>query len=176
MTAEIFAEITERPLYVMEMSELGIKVEEIEKNLSVIFQRVTKWGAILLMDEADVFLAKRGESLERSVIVGIFLRLMDYYKGLLFLTSNRSDVIDPAFKSRITIKFDYPDLTPEVRKEIWEIMLTKAGIAITGGVDGVPDLPLNGRQIRNMVRLLKVIHGESVTSEQVHDVCNFACK
>lgn len=176
LTAEVFSEITERPLYVMEMCELGIKVEEMEKKLAVIFQRVTKWNAILLMDEADVFLAKRGESLERSVIVGIFLRLMDYYKGLLFLTSNRAEVIDPAFKSRITIRINYPDLDRESRRQIWDIMLKMAGIEVSDGLDGIPDNELNGRQIRNMVRLIRVIHGTQVTSEQIRSACEFACK
>jgi ATPase family protein associated with various cellular activities (AAA) len=176
LTAEIFAEMTERPLYVMEMSELGVKAEGMEQALSRIFQRVTKWNAILLMDEADIFLAKRGESLERSVIVGIFLRLMDYYKGLLFLTSNRKQDIDDAFKSRITIAIDYPDLDREARLKIWKIMLEKSKIVVIGGIDGIPDNDLNGRQIRNMVRLVKVLHGDEVTAEQINNACGFVCK
>ena len=176
LTAEVFAEITERLLYVMEMAELGIKVEEMEAKLATIFRRVTKWGAVLLMDECDVFLAQRGESLERAVIVGIFLRLMDYYKGLLFLTTNRPEVIDPAFKSRITIQLDYKALDRDVRREVWESMTDYAGIKVVGGLDGVPDMDLNGRQIRNMVRLTKVLHGGETTNAQIKEVCGFACK
>ncbi len=176
LTAEVFAELTHRPLYVMEMAELGVDIGRIEPHLETIFRRVTKWNAVLLMDEADVFLSKRGENLERSVIVGIFLRMMDYYKGILFLTSNRAEVIDPAFKSRITIRVDYPNLDEVSRKKIWKIMLDRAGIKVKGWPDGIPNVELNGRQIRNMVRLVKVIHGETVTADQLLEVCQFACK
>lgn len=176
LTAEVFSEITHRPLYVMEMAELGVDVNKIEAHLGKIFRRVMKWGAVLLMDEADIFLAERGENLERSVIVGIFLRLMDYYKGLLFLTSNRADKIDKAFKSRITIQLDYLDLDRDKRQQIWEIMLKEAGITLTDGLDGIPDVELNGRQIRNMVRLLKVLYGKAATAAQVLQVTRFAAK
>ena len=186
LTAEIFAEITHAPLYVMEMSELGIEVAKIEENLARIFRRVTRWKAILLMDEADIFLAQRDTDLARSVIVGIFLRLMDYYKGLLFLTSNRADVIDDAFKSRITIRINYPLLTEESRQEIWRNLLQAAQIRI---VDDDPEAPLdrpfverlatvelNGRQIRNLVRLIRVLHGNTVRLSDAINVCQFACR
>jgi ATPases of the AAA+ class len=170
----------------MEMSELGIEVAKIEENLARIFRRVTRWKAILLMDEADIFLAQRDTDLARSVIVGIFLRLMDYYKGLLFLTSNRADVIDDAFKSRITIRINYPLLTEESRQEIWRNLLQAAQIRI---VDDDPEAPLdrpfverlatvelNGRQIRNLVRLIRVLHGNTVRLSDAINVCQFACR
>jgi AAA+ superfamily predicted ATPase len=101
---------------------------------------------------------------------------MDYYKGLLFLTTNRPEVIDPAFKSRITIQLDYKALDRDVRREVWESMTDYAGIKVVGGLDGVPDMDLNGRQIRNMVRLTKVLHGGETTNAQIKEVCGFACK
>lgn len=94
LTAEVFSEFTKRPLYVMEMGELGTDLASVEQNLQKIFIRASRWKAVLLFDEADVFMATRNENLERSAIVGVFLRLLDYYDGLLFLTTNRADVID----------------------------------------------------------------------------------
>lgn len=186
LTAEVFAEITHAPLYVMEMAELGIDVAKIEENLARIFRRVTRWKAILLMDEADIFLAQRDTNLARSAIVGIFLRLMDYYKGLLFLTSNRADVIDDAFKSRITIRVDYPELTEEGRREIWHVMLRHAAIIIVESdptkplerpfIHELAKVPLNGRQIRNMVRLIKVLYGDHIPLNKAINACQFACR
>lgn len=175
LTAEVFAEITERPLYVMEMSELGIDINKMEDNLQRIFRRVTRWNAVLLMDECDIFLAQRADDIQHNVIVGIFLRLMDYYKGLLFMTSNRAEAIDDAFKSRVTLRLDYPNLTRETRREVWTIMFKQAGMNIND-LDGVPDIDLNGRQIRNMVRLLRALYGNFVTAEQVRSAIQFACK
>jgi SpoVK/Ycf46/Vps4 family AAA+-type ATPase len=129
------------------------------------------------MDEADVFMAKRDQDLERSAIVGVFLRLLDYYPGLFFLTSNRVDVIDPAFKSRITLSLAYPSLGREARLRVWETMLRMAGLTVSDGIDGIPDLDLNGRQIRNLVRLVRVLYPDGmVSSGQVKQVCEFACR
>lgn len=192
MTAEVFAEHTKRPLYVLEMAELGTTLSSVEDNLRRVFRRAARWNAVLLFDEADVFMSKRDENLERSAIVGVFLRLMDYYRGMLFLTTNRADVLDPAFKSRITLALKYPPLDDDSRLKIWFTMLSTAGVKLVD-FDGNEILSpadvwklccyndsasfhtakLNGRQIRNMVRLIKVIYNNQVTPEQIKDVCRY---
>lgn len=174
LTAEVFAEHTKRPLYVMELGELGTNLAEVEKSLQRIFARATRWNAVLLMDEADVFMAERNADLERSAIVGVFLRLLDYYPGLLFLTTNRLKVIDPAFASRITLTLHYPDLTPDVRRVIWTTMLQLAGMKVTDGLNGIPNVGLDGRRIRNLVRLVKVTHGTQITHEELRSMCKYA--
>lgn len=170
LTAEVFAEHTKRPLYVLEMGELGTNLADVEKSLQLVFARAARWDAVLLFDEADVFLAKRAEAdLERSAIVGVFLRLLDRYEGMFFLTTNRAEVIDPAFRSRITLKLDYPTLPADARGEIWRAMLGAAGFR-TEDLDltAVAETEIDGRQIRNQVRLLRVIHkGEGITVEQI---------
>jgi len=177
MTAEAFAEATSRPLYIMEVGELGTDLNHIEDNLNRIFIRAGRWNAILLFDEADIFLHRRGEDLERNAIVGVFLRMLDYYHGLLFLTTNLVDKIDQAFKSRITLSLAYPDLTPEIRIKIWKLMLDSAGIQFNGNITLVGELDLNGRQIRNLVRLIRVMYpGRTVTAEEVVEVSQYACK
>ena len=101
LTAEVYAEMSRRPLYVLEFGELGTTVQEIEHNLERVFARVVRWRAVLQFDECEIFLSQRGNDLERSAIVGIFLRMLDYYEGLLFLTTNRADALDPAIRSRV---------------------------------------------------------------------------
>jgi hypothetical protein len=45
---------------------------------------------VLLIDEADVFLEKRTlTDVHRNALVSVFLRLLEYYEGILFLTTNR---------------------------------------------------------------------------------------
>lgn len=162
LTAEVFAEYQQRPLYPMEISEVGTSVKEVEQNLQRIFARAKKWNAVLLFDEADIFLSERSASeLERSAIVGIFLRLLDYYEGTFFLTTNRGGEIDKAFKGRVTLYLNYPELTPETRHTIWINMLKSANL--NAMVDPnvwykIIETPLNGRQIRNQVRLLKLMY------------------
>ncbi len=170
LTAEVAAETTNRPLYSLEMGELGTSLASVEESLQRIFVRAARWNAILLFDEADIFLAKRTESdLERSAIVGVFLRLLDRYEGMFFLTTNRADVIDPAFKSRITLQLNYPALDAKSRASVWGKMLESAGMQVDGSLETLAETDVNGRQIRNVVRLARVLHGEKVTVEQMRE-------
>lgn len=174
LTAEVFAETAGRPLYVMEMGELGTNLANVEAALQRIFARAARWNAVLLFDEADIFLARRDNDLERSAIVGVFLRLLDYYEGMFFLTTNRGDVIDDAMKSRITLRLDYKELTDEARAAIWANNLKRGGFTLRSGsgfVEPTPELlaevaktQLNGRQIRNQIRLLSVLHPNRVVT------------
>lgn len=180
LTAEVYSEHTSRPLYVLEMGELGTSLDSVEENLQRIFTRASRWNAILLFDEADIFLSKRGEDLDRSAIVGVFLRLLDMYEGTFFLTTNRAEVMDPAFKSRITLKLDYPELQTSSRAKIWTSLLTAAGYQIDAKTltDDVVSEPLNGRQIRNLVRLIKVLHnnGKKITADSILGTFKYAAR
>lgn len=177
LTSEVYSNHTGRPLYVMEIGELGTNLEKIEENLRRIFDRAERWNLILLLDEADIFFAKRDLDIERSAIVGVFLRLLDYFKGMLFLTSNRPSVIDPAFGSRITLHLPYPALSAEARAKVWAILLEQAGISSSGNNEAtgiaLADLDLNGRQIRNVVRLGKAIYGNNVAAAQLAELGEF---
>jgi ABC-type multidrug transport system ATPase subunit len=58
-TAETIAEYTRRPLYSITCGDIGIEPFEVEKNLLEHTRRADKWGCVLLLDEADVFLVQR---------------------------------------------------------------------------------------------------------------------
>lgn len=177
LTAEVYAEQTQRPLYVLELGELGTNVAQVEENLSCVFTRVARWNAVLQFDECEIFLAKRGNDLERSAIVGSFLRLLDYYRGILFLTSNRPDVLDHAVLSRVMLKLEYPDLDHEARAAIWQTMLQAAAMVLTDGtVMELAEAVLNGRQIRNLTRLAKILYPDGrATLEQMRAVLRYSC-
>lgn len=55
----------------------------------------------------------------------VFLRVLEYYSGILFLTTNRVGVIDEAFKSRIHVTLLYPELTEMQTKAIWKMNLDR---------------------------------------------------
>ena len=82
--------------------ELGTSVEKLEAQLPLIFQRADKWNAVLLLDEADVFLEQRSiHDVHRNALFSVFLRELEYYQGIMFLTTNRVKQIDDAIASRI---------------------------------------------------------------------------
>lgn len=164
-TAEVYSELNQKPLYIVQIYEIGISPGAIEDNLNKIFKRIEKWNAIILFDEVDVFLSKRGDNIEKSAVVGIFLRLMDYFRGMMFFTTNRSEVIDDAVLSRITLNIKYPNLTDDVRKLIWKSKLESAGLHIKT-MNELVKINLNGRQIRNMVRLGKIIFDDKIKEQE----------
>lgn len=101
LTAEAIAETTKLPLYSVSSGALGHEASQIHKNLSVILELASHWKAVLLLDEADVFLAQRTiTDIERNAIVSIFLRELEYYQGILLMTTNQVEVIDEAFQSK----------------------------------------------------------------------------
>lgn len=70
--------------------ELGTSPRELEAFLQQILDLANRWQAVLLLDEADVFLeARTAQDIHRNALVSIFLRLLEYFQGILFLTTNR---------------------------------------------------------------------------------------
>lgn len=177
LTAETFGEVKHKPIYPLDMGELGVTPESVEDALQLIFERVTRWDALLLFDEADVFLAERGENIEKCAIVSIFLRLLDYFKGTMFLTTNRLEVLDKAILSRITISLDYPKLDRETRISIWKTILESANVNLDDpeSLPGLASIQANGRQIRNIARIAKIIHGDNLVScEQLASLIKYS--
>lgn len=163
LTAEIFSEVIERPLYVVQCSQLGIDVDTIEANLNMVLSRAGRWAAILLVDEADVYIRDRGSDIVHNAIVGVFLRLIEYYNGVLFMTSNRGDVIDDAIISRATawIKYELP--TRDLLTEIWKVLSEQYKIQLDDKIIDhlIDELGIiSGRTVRNLLKLVKTLNHE----------------
>lgn len=155
LTAEAIAETLGIPLYSVSTGELGTDPDTLDERLKNILDMASNWGAILLIDEADIFLERRAEGdVHRNAMVGIFLKLLEYYQGILFLTTNRVKNIDTAFYSRISMGIHYPDLDNEKRVTIWTNLLAYAGEhSITKDmIYGLANADLNGRQIKHIIR------------------------
>jgi hypothetical protein len=157
LTAESVAEALERPLYVISVGELGTTPELLEDRLRSLLELATRWNAVVLLDEADIFLEKRdSNNLDRNAMVGIFLRMLEYFNGVLFLTTNRVNNFDPAFHSRISLALHYPAMTDELREQIWKNLLAVSKIAGIS-LKMLRAIPLNGRQIKNTIRLTQAV-------------------
>ncbi|KAJ5209578.1 hypothetical protein N7449_003957 [Penicillium cf. viridicatum] len=161
LTAESVAEIAERPLYRVTCGDVGIKPEEVEKYLESVLHLGKIWNCVVLLDEADVFLEQRGlEDLNRNALVSAFLRVVEYFEGILILTTNRVGTFDEAFKSRIQLALHYPPLGEEQRRSIWQTFIKRLDgfdeeavdvENLMGSLDVLQKEKLNGRQIRNAI-------------------------
>jgi hypothetical protein len=162
------------------------------------------------LDEADVFLAKRtGSDMQRNSLVSgrhppplacyieigndrtdlvlVFLRVLEYYSGILFLTTNRVGTFDPAFRSRIHISLYYPPLNGEQTLKVWKVNLKRTVANDKYRVEkaeiiafakerfrkNASDTRWNGRQIRNAfqtaIALAEYDLAEDIKEQQLRD-------
>ena len=125
-TAECVADYTRRPLFPITCGDIGETAKEVEHNLERNFSLAHRWGCVLLLDEADVFLQARDkEDMRRNSVVSVFLRVLEYYSGILFLTTNKVGLFDEAFKSRIHVSLYYPPLDKKSTTQIWRMNLQR---------------------------------------------------
>ncbi|KAI3332582.1 hypothetical protein F4824DRAFT_289801 [Ustulina deusta] len=125
-TAEAVAMEYKKPLFVITCGDLGLTPHEVEASLSNVFRLAHLWDCVLLLDEADVFLSQRSKlDMKRNALVSVFLRVLEYYNGLLFLTTNRVGTIDEAFKSRIHMSLYYPPLDKTQTRDIFRLNIAK---------------------------------------------------
>ncbi|KAH8890557.1 P-loop containing nucleoside triphosphate hydrolase protein [Thozetella sp. PMI_491] len=171
LTAEAVSEIAHRPLYMISSGELGETSSSVQGQLMRVMELAETWKAVVLLDEADVFLAERDDdSLSRNAIASIFLRHLEYYQGILLLTTNRLNSFDEAFQSRIHFCFEYGELDVSARKAIWTTFLDKAKtdtkveiVLEEKDIAELAERELNGRQIKNIVSISHAVAAERKT-------------
>lgn len=163
LTAHAIAELAHRPLYTVGAGDLGTQASHIETELKQIFDMVEHWNGVVLIDETDVFMSKRIDyDIPYNACVSIFLRLVEQYMGILFLTSNRGNNIDPAFDSRIHVRLPYRELVGSERAQVWMETLNRYSI-FDIDVNSLNLHDLNNREIANTVQLAYVQVGGDPT-------------
>ncbi len=161
-TAESVAEIAKKPLYSVTCGDIGTEPEVVEQYLASVFNLGKIWDCVVLLDEAEVFLEQRTlQDLKRNALVSVFLRQLEYYEGILILTTNRVGTFDEAFKSRIQLALRYEKLRPDQRKQIWRNFLNRLrGLGegdsidfneVALHMDELAAYEMNGREIRNSI-------------------------
>jgi SpoVK/Ycf46/Vps4 family AAA+-type ATPase len=160
LTAESIAEYAHCPLYRVTCGDIGTDPESVEKYLETVLYIGTVWRCVVLLDEADVFLEERTPTdLQRNALVSVFLRTLEYFEGILVLTSNRVGTFDEAFKSRVQLAIHYPPLDAKGRYKIWHMFFrdmldsderTKQD-ELEDQLKTLSQEAMNGRQIRNVI-------------------------
>ena len=176
LTAEVYAESEARPLYSIQCSQLGIDPGDLEDELLKAFIRAGRWNAIILLDEADVYVRERANDLIQNAIVGVFLRVLEYQSSVMFLTTNRPDSVDDAVASRCVARITYTMPTPDEQRRIWRILADATGAEIAD--DAIEQIVfagnLSGRDIKNLLKLSLLMRpGEPVAFETVEFVKKF---
>jgi AAA+ superfamily predicted ATPase len=162
LTAESVAELAQRPLYRVTCGDVGTGPEGVETYLESVLYIGKIWGCVVLLDEADAYLEERSLSdLHRNALVSVFLRVLEYYEGILILTSNRVGTSDEAFKSRIKLAVHYSTLGYPDRCKIWRNFckaLREENVDfedLNDNLDNLAKVKLNGRDIRNAISVAR---------------------
>ena len=133
-------------------------IGETEERLSKLFDASQDAGIALLFDEADALFAKRTDvqsSVDRyaNLEVNYLLQRLEDFDGVVILTSNHPDAIDPAFLRRIRFKPHFPPPEVAERARLWQVMIPAdapqdADLKLR---DLASDWELTGGQIQNAV-------------------------
>ncbi|KAK4446732.1 hypothetical protein QBC34DRAFT_411241 [Podospora aff. communis PSN243] len=167
LTAESVAEEARKPLYRITCGDIGTAPNVVESNLVRLLHLCKRWDCVVLLDEAEVFLQERSlTDLNRNALVSVFLRLLEYYNGIMILTSNRVATFDEGFKSRIQLSLYYPQLTQASRRKVWQNFFDRLVNDPVASLElDIEDLrknavplsryELNGREIRNAINVAR---------------------
>ncbi|KAL1854934.1 hypothetical protein Daus18300_011254 [Diaporthe australafricana] len=173
-TAEAIAIETRKPLFSVSVADVGTRAKHVESNLSRIFSLATKWQAILLLEKRiglrfvpeDLTSYERHHFARPLTIFEVFLRVLEYYHGIMILTTNQIANFDVAIPSRIHVAIKYESLKKGQMQAIFEEFLNR--LDENNAIDDYDDIRewletdvyreagreghgLDGRQIRNLV-------------------------
>ncbi len=108
------------------------------------------------------------------------LRVLEYYEGILILTTNRIKTFDLAVQSRVHLAVRYTDLSGDDKRKIFYNFLKRLNSDNTENLNKIEryvtedfDEEFNGRQIRNVVSsAMAVARGRNgkITLRDIKDV------
>ncbi|MGY1727854.1 ATP-binding protein [Geodermatophilus sp. SYSU D01062] len=156
LACRLLAAALDRDLYRVDLSAVVDKyVGETEKNLHRVLSAAEELDVVLLVDEGDSLLGSRTEvrtandrfaNLETDYL----LQRLETYRGIVLITTNLPEAIDPAFRRRMDAVLHLVEPGPAQRWELWQAHLP-AGCAVTS--DHLEQVAaraeMTGGQIRN---------------------------
>nr|QBK88591.1 MAG: AAA family ATPase [Mimivirus LCMiAC01] len=162
-TVESICEFLGRPLYNIDINDIGTDSDNIENIMNNIFKYTKRWNAILLIRYVDIYMEKRMSGyINRNSITSIFLKILEYYNGILFLITNKINNLDPCVVEKIDMMFMYN--TPDIKNgtNIWKSLLNKFDLKLNDDtIKKLATYKLNGRKIRNYIKIVCIIHTET---------------
>ena len=125
------------PLYRVDLSAVVSKwVGETEKNLRHALEAAEAAGAVLLFDEGDALMSKRGEVTRgtdryANLEVSYLLQAIETHDGIVVVTTNLRANLDNAFLRRFDVNVDFAPPTRQGRAVLWRQEL---GVAAGAGL------------------------------------------
>lgn len=177
LAARLLAASLGKPLFALDLSAVVNKyLGETEKNLEAVLSRAEELDVVLVLDEGDALMTGRTDVTTANdryanLETNFLLQRLESYEGILVVTTNAGDRIDPAFRRRldVVIEFRMPDAGE--RRAIWDLHLPADAVV---GDPFLAELAtrcqLSGGQIRNAVlhaSVLALHEGTAVGGDQI---------
>ena len=158
LAARVLANELGMDLYRVDLSAVVDKyVGETEKNLHQLLVRAEALDVILLLDEGEALMARRTDVRSANdrfanLETNFLLQRLESYEGIVIVTTNLPDGIDPAFQRRmdVAVPFNRPDIAE--RLSIWRSHLPGEHAITTDELATLAASDITGGQIRNAVR------------------------
>ena len=110
----------------------------------------------MLIDEADVYIRRRGNDIDHNAVVASFLRTLEYFHGLLFLTTNRVEDVDDAIASRCIATIRYSVPKKDDAKRIWNVLSEQFQFPLSDTLVDSLVMHFDGISGRDIKELLKL--------------------
>lgn len=177
LAARLLASELGKELYRVDLAATVNKyLGETEKSLNRVLNAAEELDVVLLLDEGDALMASRtdvGSSNDRyaNLETNFLLQRIEFFEGILLVTTNAADRIDRAFARRmdVVVNFRAPDAWR--RFEILKLHLASDALDDSWLEDAATRCALSGGQLRNVVthaRLLALQSGRALAEDHVH--------
>ncbi|KAK8076950.1 hypothetical protein PG996_003120 [Apiospora saccharicola] len=146
LTVESVSDKVKKPLYHLQAGKLGSKPSTVSSSLQEAYRMCEEWDGVLLLDgeqpgfqvsssqlpvltqaptpEADALIRDRDRDTHASEdLCCVLLATLEYYSGIIFMTTNLLEGVDPAIISRLDIHLEYPCLDFATRLQLWRNLL-----------------------------------------------------
>lgn len=155
MIGESIAAVLNKNLMSVSSGDLQSNVPgQTERNMQKIFREARVQEAVILFDECDSILFSRdmaGPIL--SAEINCLLREIERHDGVVVLTTNKADRLDPALERRIIAKVHLPPPPQEARAQIWQNLLPPKMPTRGVKVGELAQHDLTGGEIKNVILL-----------------------
>ncbi|GAO19237.1 hypothetical protein UVI_02060490 [Ustilaginoidea virens] len=109
-----------RPIYHLQAEDFGTDVNVLATRVKNIFEWATWWNAVILLEDADHFMTSGGtEGTVGNELATIFLKELEYFGGIIFMTTKLEKPMDFPLKSRVNVHLMFPALGRGAREQLW---------------------------------------------------------
>lgn len=159
--AHMLALMVQRPLMKATAASLLSRwVGGSERLIASTFKRASEQGAVLLIDEVESLLGDRSR-LERShelSQVNTLLSVVDEFKGVLVLTTNHPDRMDPALARRLDYTLEFRVLGRAQLAALWESLGQRFEWGSSGQALSQQVQALEGLAISDIAQAMRRLH------------------